>query len=182
MYMKKTIVRRGEEPEILSVERNPKETCKVDFPNHCYAVVSKCYEGGMLAVIRGTNPSLLVDDAGIPLPTEVQKMLRKFKEIPALRGLLEVKMVGPIITEMPVMVYWDEETADGGRMVNSFSLERGFFDKDVYDSHGEHKQHEFYSPNGSYTIGTLVNGVMEKTEGSWITMSDSTTADNRMRS
>lgn len=65
MYMKKTIVRRGEEPEILSVERNPKEPCKADFPNHCYAVVSKCYEGAMLAVIRGTNLSLLVDDAPI---------------------------------------------------------------------------------------------------------------------
>lgn len=181
MFMKKTIVQRGDVPEILSVERDPKSPCKAVLPDHCYAVVSKCCEGSLFAVIRSANPDLLVDDAGIPLPIEVQKMLREFKASPVLRDLLEVKMVGPIITEMPVMVYWDEESADGCRVICSFSLERGFFDKDVYDRCGERKQHEFYSPNGSYTITKCEDSNAEAVNGLWIAESDAATTDTRMR-
>lgn len=161
MVNKITILTSGDNPTVISEGILEGAPSIKDFPENCFAFIKKTYEGQLFGTIHGNSykSNVVCNGASFHMHIDVKMMLREVKSNPIYRKYIETKKIGNIITEILVMICWTEETKDGGRILNSYSLEYGYFDKDEYDINGNLKKMYRYNLDGSSAIYSYENGV-----------------------
>lgn len=153
------ILTRGDNPVVVSENSWDNSPIDNDFPKDCVAFVRRSYEGQLFGKIRGTDYTLYTEDICATIHVDAQKGLREMKSNPTYRNYLEIKKVGSIVTVLPTLMFWDKATKDGGRIIYSFSLERGDLFEEEFDSDGNLRQQSLYCLSGNSTIESYENGI-----------------------